>query len=194
MPPEEAINSHSSGVSAASQPRLIKFQTETLWTQEDQPRWQETHGQSQHMECILVWTASFDDVSKDWDYSSLHLHGKCSSLTSLGLGILLEPPGPGTVDSQCLHCATGLAPGPLGMDKLHIVNISTRLFPLPQTQSCECGLLTVWYGMLTLACTEDHFSVCSTSLNKSLGLWRCMTSLSDSQLHADSSHNPSLFF
>ena len=30
VPPEKAINSHNSGVSAASQPRLIKFQTEIL--------------------------------------------------------------------------------------------------------------------------------------------------------------------
>ena len=124
------------------------------------------------MECILLWTTSFDAVSKGWDHSSLHLHGKCSILVSLGLGILLELLLSGTVDSQYLRCATEVASGPLGVNTLHTVTVSTRLFPpqQTQTQSYKQGPSavgqTAWYGMLILACTEDHFSACCTSLNK----------------------------
>lgn len=88
----------------------------------------------------------------------------------LRLWHVVRAPSHRTVDSQCLHCATGAAPV-LSHGHEHVTHcmLSNRLLPLPQTQSYKCGPSavgqTVLHVMLIHACTEGHFSTCCTSLN-----------------------------
>lgn len=114
-PPElchqkRSLTPTDSGVSAASQPRLIKFQTETLPSPGRPARLTRntwvgpTHGMHFALNSSFWWC--FQGLS----HSSLHLHGKGSVLTSLRPWHLVRTVGISkTADSQCLHCAQAQA-------------------------------------------------------------------------------------